>query len=300
MNEEEVDNVEVEEDSGFEIEIEDDTPEEDRGRPRLSDEELEKPVEVPDEELQNYSDTIQKRIKSLTHRYHEERRRKEEAQREREELLARFKSEFERRQQVEETLAKGENVLVGEAKNRIEAQMSQAELAYRSAYESGDTDQIIKAQRELNRLENEKLRVEQYKPREFKPEELPEQYSRAQKTPQVPEPDEKAKAWAERNPWFQKDDEMTAVAFALHSRLTRDEGVDPTSDEYYSRIDEGIRNRFPDKFTDSQRQPANVVASASRATKSARKVKLTPTQVRLAKRLGLTNEQYASQLIKEQ
>jgi hypothetical protein len=85
-----------------------------------------------------------------------------------------------------------------------------------------------------------------------------------------------------------------------YSRLTRDEGVDPTSDEYYRRIDEGIRNRFPDKFTDSQRQPANVVASASRATKSARKVKLTPTQVRLAKRLGLTNEQYASQLMKEQ
>lgn len=298
MNEE-FENQEVEQeelDSGFEIEVEDDTPEEDRGRPRLSDEELEKPVEVPDDELQNYSEGIQKRIKSLTHRYHEERRRREEAQREREELLGRFKSEFERRQQVEETLAKGENVLVGEAKNRIEAQMSQAELAYRNAYESGDTDQILKAQRELNRLEAERVRVESFKPREFKPEQLPEQYSR----PRYQEPDDKAKAWAERNPWFQQDEEMTAVAFALHKKLTTGpNAVDPTSDEYYSRIDEGIRNRFPENFSDTQRQPANVVAPASRATKTPRKVKLTQTQVRLAKRLGLTPEQYASQLLKD-
>ena len=288
--------VEQEVDSGFEIEIEDDTPEEDRGRPRLSDEELEKPLEVPDDELQNYSEGIQKRIKSLTHRYHEERRRREEAQREREELLGRFKSEFERRQQVEETLAKGETVLVGEAKNRIEAQMSQAELAYRSAYESGDTDQILKAQRELNRLEAERLRVDSFKPRQFKPEQLPEQYSR----PQVQEPDDKAKAWAERNPWFQQDEEMTAVAFALHKRLTTGpNAVDPTSDEYYNRIDEGIRNRFPENFSDTHRQPASVVAPASRSTRNPRKVKLTQTQVRLAKRLGLTNEQYASQLLKD-
>ena len=288
--------VEQEVDSGFEIEIEDDTPEEDRGRPRLSDEELEKPLEVPDDELQNYSEGIQKRIKSLTHRYHEERRRREEAQREREELLGRFKSEFERRQQVEETLAKGETVLVGEAKNRIEAQMSQAELAYRNAYESGDTDQILKAQRELNRLEAERLRVDSFKPREFKPEQLPEQYSR----PRYLEPDDKAKAWAERNPWFQQDEEMTAVAFALHKKLTTEpNAVDPTSDEYYNRIDEGIRNRFPENFPDTYRQPASVVAPASRSTRNPRKVKLTQTQVRLAKRLGLTNEQYASQLLKD-
>ena len=288
--------VEQEVDSGFEIEIEDDTPEEDRGRPRLSDEELEKPLEVPDDELQNYSEGIQKRIKSLTHRYHEERRRREEAQREREELLGRFKSEFERRQQVEETLAKGETVLVGEAKNRIEAQMSQAELAYRNAYESGDTDQILKAQRELNRLEAERVRVDSFKPREFKPEQLPEQYSR----PRYLEPDDKAKAWAERNPWFQQDEEMTAVAFALHKKLTTGpNAVDPTSDEYYNRIDEGIRNRFPENFPDTYRQPASVVAPASRSTRNPRKVKLTQTQVRLAKRLGLTNEQYASQLLKD-
>lgn len=295
MNEElENQEVELEQDEGFEIEIEDDTPEEDRGRPRLSDEELEKPVEVPDDELQNYSESIQKRIKSLTHRYHEERRRREEASREREELLTRFKKEFETRQKLQEELAKGETILVDQAKNRIESQIAQAESAYRNAYETGNTDEILKAQRELTRLENERVRVSEFKPREYKPEELPEQYRR----PTVRVPDQRAQQWAERNPWFQKDKEMTAVAFAVHEQLVS-QGIDPSTDEYYNQIDQRVRTRFPEKFSDSQRQVANVVAPASRATKSSGKIKLTQTQVRLAKRLGISNEQYASQLMKD-
>lgn len=298
MNDEQLNNEEFEneefETEEIEIEIEDDTPEEDRGRPRLSDEELEKTVDVPDEELQNFSEGVQKRIKSLTHRYHEERRRREEAQREREELLGRFKTEFERRQKIEEELAKGESLLVDQAKGRIESQIAQAESSYRNAYETGDPETILKAQRELTRLENERMRVTEYRPREFKPQELPEEFRK----PQVPVPDQKAQDWAAKNPWFQQDEEMTAVAFAIDKRI-RSQGIDPRTDEYYAEIDKGIRNRFPEKFSDSQRQPANVVAPASRASKKPKQYKLTQTQVRLAKRLGLTNEQYASQVLKE-
>ena len=277
----------------IEIIIEDDTPVEDRGRPRLSDEEISKPLDVPDEELANYSEGMQKRIKQLTHRYHEERRRKEEAERERDESVVRFKSEFEKRQKVEETLAKGENVLVDEAKSRIDAELSRAETDYKSAYESGDTDSIVKTQRDLARLEAEKVRLNTYRPKEFVPEQLPERTK-----PQAQQPTERDKAWLQDNPWFEKDRQMTALAYAIHESAQED-GVIPGSEAYYERINEGVRKRFPENFSDTQRQPANVVAPAGRATKNPRQVKISESQKRLCSRLGITHEQYARQFLKD-
>lgn len=289
--------IDTEESSGFEVEVVDDTPEEDRDRPRRPDDA--EPDIGDDEELTDVSKKVQSRINKLRYEYHEERRRKEEAERLREEALNVAKTAYEENQRLKQTLSQGEQVLVDQAKNRIEAQIKQAELAYRNAYESGDSDQIILAQRQLNSLEYERAKVSDYRPKQYTPDPQPEFFNQqAQTTPQVPQPDEKAVAWAERNPWFQKDPEMTSYAFGVHQKLV-EQGYNPSTDAYYQQIDENVRKRFPENFGQSQR-PGNVVAPAGRASKSPRKIKLTRTQVALAKRLGISPEQYAAQMLKEQ
>lgn len=302
MSELENESVEVEnsedQDSGFEIEVVDDTPEQDRGRPRLPDEELEKDPEVPEDEIQNYSDSVKKRISQLTHRIHEERRRKEESERIREEAIVAAKRLHEENNRLKKTLTQGEQVLVDQAKNRIDAQIEQAKFSYRNAYETGDTDKILEAQERLTALQSEKFKISDYRPQQYI--ESPEpSFTQAPQRPKIVEPDAKAKSWAEKNPWFQKDPEMTSYAFGVHQRLVT-EGYDTSSDEYYAAIDESVQKRFPENFGGSQqRQPGNVVAPASRASKGPRKMKLTQSQVALAKRLGLTNEQYAAQMLKD-
>jgi hypothetical protein len=302
MSELENESVEVEnsedQDSGFEIEVVDDTPEQDRGRPRLPDEELEKDPEVPEDEIQNYSDSVKKRISQLTHRIHEERRRKEESERIREEAIVAAKRLHEENNRLKKTLTQGEQVLVDQAKNRIDAQIEQAKFSYRNAYETGDTDKILEAQERLTALQSEKFKISDYRPQQYV--ESPEpSFTQAQQQPKIAEPDAKAKNWADKNPWFQKDPEMTSYAFGVHQRLVT-EGYDTSSDEYYAAIDESVQKRFPENFGGSQqRQPGNVVAPASRASKGPRKMKLTQSQVALAKRLGLTNEQYAAQMLKD-
>lgn len=294
LNEEFENEIETPDDDSLEVEIVDDTPEQDRGRPRRADD---KEPEIPeDDELANYSENVQSRIKKLRFEYHEERRRKEEAERIREEAITRAKNLYEENQKLKETLTKGESMLIDQAKTRIDSEINQAKVAYRNAYESGDTDAILEAQEKLTALQTEKYKVSDYKPVEYKPEPEPEFFKQ---TPRVPEPDAKAKAWAERNTWFQQDPEMTAYAFGVHEKLVKN-GIDPTSDEYYAQIDENIRKRFPENFGDShQRKPSTVVAPAGRSSKSPRKITLTQTQVALAKRLGLSPEQYAAQLLKE-
>jgi hypothetical protein len=298
--EQEIETTEIEtpeeEDSGFEIEVVDDTPEKDRNRPRRDDD---KEPEIPeDNEIENYSENVQKRIKQLRFEYHEERRRKEEAERIREEAISAAKRLHEENNRLKKTLTQGEQVLVDQARNRIDAQIEQAKFNYRNAYETGDTDKILEAQENLTALQAEKFKLSDYRPQQYV--ESPEpNFTQAPQRPQVAEPDAKAKSWAERNPWFQKDPEMTSYAFGVHQRLVT-EGYDTSSDEYYAAIDESIQKRFPENFGGSQqRQPGNVVAPASRASKGPRKIKLTQTQVALAKRLGLTNEQYAAQMLKE-
>tara|TARA_B100001059_G_scaffold145049_2_gene144946 strand:- start:1025 stop:1951 length:927 start_codon:yes stop_codon:yes gene_type:complete len=287
------------EDSGFEVDIIDDTPEEDKPR-RAEDAEAQIPE---DDEIASYGENVQKRIKQLKFEFHEERRRKEEAARLQDEAVDYARKVYEENQKLRKTLEEGEGVLVQQAKGRVEAELERAKSAYKQAYEVGDPDKLIEAQEQLNNLQNEKFRVESYKPKQQEVQEEPVQL---QQKPKVPEPDAKTKAWAAQNEWFGNDSEMTGYAFGVHESLVK-QGINPQSqaDEYYNRIDDSMRQRFPDKFDEQQveaapvRQTGSVVAPAGRSAKKPRRVQLTSTQVALAKRLGLSAEQYAAQLLKE-
>ena len=293
--------VELESNNELEVDIVDDTPEQDKGKPRRAEE---AEAQIPeDDEIANYSENVQKRIKQLKFEYHEERRRKEEASRLQEEAVEYARKVQEENQKLRKTLHEGEGVLVEQAKDRVAAQLDRAKADYKEAYETGDPDKLIEAQEKLSALQNEKFRVESYKP---KPEPKAEAPIKLEPKPKVPEPDARTKEWARKNEWFGNDSAMTGYAFGVHEALVK-EGLNPQSqaDEYYSRIDAEMRQRFPDKFGEQRiedapvRQTGSVVAPAQRSAKKPRRVQLTSTQVALAKRLGLSAEQYAAQLLKE-
>jgi len=290
------------EDDSFEIEVVDDTPEEDKGKPRRAEDA--EPQVPSDDEVEKYSEGVQKRIKQLKFEFHEERRRKEEAARLQDEALRYAEQMQEENEQLRKTLEEGEGVLVNQAKGRVTAEIDKAKIAYKTAYESGDPDALIEAQAKLSELQVEKSRYDNYKP---KPRPAPEpEPLYEQENIEPPKPSEMGMKWAEKNTWFQNDPEMTGYAFGVHEKLIKS-GVAPDTEEYYSKIDDAVRRVFPDKFDDGpiieesapQRQTGNVVAPAARSGKKPRKVQLTSTQVSLAKRLGLSNEQYAAQLMKE-
>ena len=288
-------------DDGFEIEVVDDTPEEDRGKPRRA--EGADPKVPDDDEIQSYSEGVQKRIKQLKFEYHEERRAKEEAARLQEEALKYAQQIQQENERLRKTLEEGEGVLVNQAKGRVAAELDKAKAAYKAAYETGDPDALIEAQEKLTMLQNEKIRYENYKPQPRQQQAPQPQYQ--QPTPQPNRPSDRALQWAQRNDWFEKDSEMTGYAYGLHEKLVKS-GVAPDTEEYYNQIDSAVRRVFPDRFDDvsfeetaPQRQTGNVVAPAARSGKKPRKVQLTSTQVSLAKRLGLSNEQYAAQLMKD-
>jgi hypothetical protein len=288
----------------FEIDIVDDTPEQDRNR---SKKEAEKEPEVSeDDEISNYGDNVQKRIKQIKYEYHEERRAKEEAQRVREEAVAYAQKVQEENKKLRKTLEDGESTLVEQAKGRVEAQINTAKAAYKEAYETGDPDKLIEAQEKLTALQNEKFKVDSYKPAK-REQETPVPQAQPVQQPKY-EVDDRTKQWAAQNEWFGQDEEMTGFAFGVHEKLKKN-GIDPANpqrvEEYYGAVDEAMRKRFPDKFDEVEieeappRQTGNVVAPANRSAKKPRRVQLTSTQVSLAKRLGLTPEQYAAQLMKE-
>ena len=295
------DEVQVEE-SSIELEIVDDTPEEDRGKPRRADDA--EPQIPEDDEVANYSDSVQKRIKQLKYEYHEERRRKEEAARLQDEAVSYAKTIYEENQRLKKALEEGEGVLINQAKGRVEAELDKAKSAYKDAYESGDPDALIEAQSKMAELQAEKVRVNSFKP---KKREAAPALEKAPVQREVPKPDEHAMRWAEKNSWFNNDKLMTAYAFGVHEDLVSTKGIDPrrSPEIYYERIDQEMRKRFPDKFGEQNieeapaRQTGSVVAPANRSAKKPRRVQLTSTQVSLAKRLGLSNEQYAAQLLKE-
>ena len=291
-------------DDGFEIEVVDDTPEEDQGKPRRA--ENAEPQVPSDDEVEKYSEGVQKRIKQLKFEYHEERRAKEEAARLQEEALKYAEQVKQENEKLRKTLEDGEDVLVNQAKGRVAAEIDKAKIAYKTAYESGDPDALIEAQEKLSALQVEKSKYDSYRPQPRKEPTPAPQAQYQQQTPQPPKPDERALEWAAENEWFETDPEMTGYAYGLHEKLVKS-GIDPRSEEYYNEIDNAVRRVFPDKFDDGptieetapQRQAGNVVAPAARSGKKPRKVQLTSTQVSLAKRLGLSNEQYAAQLMKD-
>ena len=282
--------VEVEEEDDLDIEVIDDTPEEDQGREASA-----PPEEVTDEELEGYSSKVRKRINKIQKGYHDERRAKEAAAREREEAVSFARQLADENRKLKGDISKNREVLLEQAKRNTAVEVLTAKKQYKDAYDAGDSEKVLEAQ---DKLTSAKIKAD--KLANFEPEPLQEDNNDVtmQDTSPQQQVDTKAQAWAERNTWFQQDEEMTQLAFGLHNKLVA-EGIDPTSDEYYERIDSRVQQLFPEKFEDApKKKRANVVASASRST-AAKKVKLKASQVQLAKRLGLTNEQYARQLMKE-
>jgi hypothetical protein len=288
------------------IEIEDDTPEQDQGRDPLPNEIVE---ELEKDELNEYSDRVRTRMSQMKKVWHDERRAKESAAREREEAIRIAQSVYEENRRLKASLEQGEGQLIGTYREAATRELEIAKRAYKDAYDSGDTEKVIESQERLTRAQMFLQEVNNYRP-QYTSRETPLQESnntvntQAQR-PQVPQPDYKAVTWQERNSWFGSDEEMTSLALGLHEKLVKG-GVDPRSDDYYRRIDNTMRKRFPEyKWGDSQDGSANprakqaqVVAPATRST-APRKVVLTKTQVSLAKKLGITPEQYARELIKE-
>jgi len=279
----------------FEIEIVDDTPKEDRDR-KPSD----PPEDVTDDELENYSEKVRNRIKHFTKGYHDERREKEKAFREREELERVTKQLMGEINQLKETGSKSQTALIAQAKKNIDAEYAQARAKYKTAYEAGDSDAILDAQESMANAKARLDKVENYKVQPLQTAEPSVQDSTNTSAPaqkQTATVDERAVSWAKENTWFHTDTEMTGYALGLHNKLVS-EGVDPKSDDYYETINSRMRQLFPERFEGEptkQSKPPTVVAPASRST-APKKITLTQTQVRLAKRLGLTPEQYARQV----
>ena len=289
-------------DTPFEVEIVDDRPEEDRVAKR--NEAVTTKVEDDDDEAKNYSEKVQKRIKALKYDYHEERRAKEEASRLQEEALNYAKKLQKENEELRKSLSDGESVLINQAKGRVDAELEKAKKDYKEAYESGDPDKLVEASSELARIQSEKQRVDSYVPP--KPQQPRKQETPIPQQPQKPQVSQRALDWANENTWFNKDSRMTSYAFGVHEELVK-KGVVGDSEEYYKEIDREMRKVFPDKFDDviedeetQQSQTGNVVAPTKRSAKKPRTVRLTSTQVNLARRLGLTKEQYAAQLMKDQ
>ena len=280
--------VEVEGDT--EIEVVDDTPEPDRGRAPMK----EPPAEVTDDELAQYSEGVKKRIQHFSKGYHEERRAKEAALREREEALRLAQTLVEENKKLQGSLGQGQQALLEQAKKVVANEVEQAKAKLKAAHEAFDTDAIVEAQEELATAKIRAERVNNFKPAVAKPQ-TPVVQPAPRPEPQV-QVDSKARAWQDANPWFGSDDEMTAVALTVHKKLV-ESGVDTTSDEYYEKINSRVRQLFPDAFP-SEKPKKSVVAPATRST-APKKIVLTQSQVAIAKRLGLSNEQYARAVAEE-
>ena len=282
--------VEVEEEDDFDIEVVDDTPKADQGR-----EASEPPEEVTEEELEGYSSKVKKRINKIQKGYHDERRAKEAAAREREEAIRVAQQLAEENKALKGDVNKNREALLEQAKRQSAIEVLSAKNAYKRAYEEGDSEKVLEAQEKLTAANMKAEKVKNFKVEPLQEDEpsvtIPDNTS-------APAVDQKATSWQESNRWFGQDDEMTSLALGYHTKLVK-EGFDPTSDEYYEKIDSRMRQIFPDNFEDApKKKRANVVAPATRST-APKKVTLTQTQVRLANRLGLTNEQYARQLVEE-
>ncbi len=291
---------ETKSDDGFEFDIEvvDDTPEQDKNRKPL-----EEPVnEVTDDELSKYDESVQKRIKKLSHGYHDERRAKEAALREREEALKFAQQIVEENKRLKGSVQQNTTALVEQAKHAASLELEQAKKAYKDAYESFDADKVVAAQEALTAAKIKVERLSNYRPPAVKEEptlQTPQNNVQIN-TESAPAPsDPKALAWQEKNQWFGQDEEMTSFALGLHQKLVR-EGVDTRSDEYYNRLNKRLRQVFPENFSDASEKPeekpkrtsSNVVAPASRNV-APKKITLTQTQVALAKKLKIPLELYA-------
>jgi hypothetical protein len=287
----------VTEDSNVEIEIEDDTPEQDRNKSPLPDNVRE---ELYEDELTDYSAKVKNKLLQMKKLANDERREKERAYREQQEAINIAQRLMEENKNLKRLANDNEKSILLSVSKTVELEMEQAKRNYREAYETGDTDKIIEAQQKMTEVSMKNDKVKNFRSTPLQVDETPVQMS-----PRVtaPPPDPTAVNWQSRNTWFGEDDEMTSLALGLHEKLKK-EGVAVSSKEYYRRIDETIQRRFPEKFeTDTEEKserstrPSTVVAPATRST-SSKKIRLTTSQQSIAKKLGLTNEQYAQAALK--
>lgn len=280
--------------------VEDDTPEADRGREPM-------PKDIVDDleadELEDYSEKVKLRLKQMKKVWHDERREKERVQREQNEAVSAMQRIMEENRALRNTLSQGEQELVGSYKQATELELATARKAYEDAYEAGDGKLLVAAQEQLTAATYKMNQLNSYRPTLQQVEEPV--YSPQQQV-QIPRPDQKTMAWQERNTWWGVDQEMTAAALGLHQKLAASNGADYVgSDSYWSDIDATMRKRFPEYFGGSEKQVADtpkqrsatVVAPASRST-SPKKIVLKQSQLAIARKLGLTPEQYAREVMK--
>lgn len=288
-------------DNEVEVEIVDDTPVKDRGREPLNRE----VADPTDDEINSYSEGVQKRIKELTHARHDERRAKEALLREKKELERLAEHMVNENKKLKAYVQTGTEQYAESIKKVADNELEDAKRKYKEAYESGDSDALVAAQEAMTEAKMKTEAAKNFRAAPLQADEVDVQ------TPQTQVPrqdlDDKTVRWQAKNRWFGADgyEEVTSFALGLHQKLVNS-GVDPRSDDYFERIDARMKSTFPDIFGetedkprsgDGSKRPTSVVAPATRST-GARKVQLTPTQVALAKKYGLTPQQYAAEVAK--
>lgn len=285
----------------IEFEIEDDTPEEDRNRepmPKAIVDELEQ------DDLTKYDAATKEKLKQMRKVWHDERRAKEAAYKEQQEAIELARRVVEENKRMKTMLATGEKEFASSIQTAANLELEMAKRAYKDAYDNGDSEGLVNAQQAMQEASIKIAQAKSFKLPPLQDEDIDVKSQQEQyQQPAAPQPDARAQAWRDKNDWFGADEEMTAAALGLHEKLKRN-GVVVGSDEYYSTLDKTIRKRFSEYFEDSEPEDSKVksesaptklstvVAPATRST-SSNKIKLTQRQVALAKKLGLTNEQYA-------
>ncbi len=298
-----------------EVEVVDDRPPEDRRPPKAAD----ATDEADDSgELENYSDKVRKRINKLKYEQHEERRRREAAERMSQEAVAAAKKLVDENRKYQEIVKNGEAHLINQFKTRTQMEIDAAKRAYTQAFEEGNTQKTLEAQELLSNAQAELRAANQYEhgyqqrvqQGQFaqqqaaqRAQQMAQHRAMQPQAPAIPKPSDEALSWHDKNPWFGSDDhkDMTALAYGIHEKMVTKEGFAVNSKEYYGEIDRRMRDKFPEYFRAGTSRGGSdvVVAPSSRNNGSTpRRVSLTATQVKLAKKLGITPEQYAAQMIK--
>jgi len=283
----------------FEVEIEDDTPAEDRGRKPAS----APPDEPTDDELASYDEKVQARIKKFTKGYHDERREKERALREREAAENYARQVLEENRRLQQQMAVSSKVFVEQSQSTAQLELETAKKKYKEAYEAGDSDALVEAQADVAKATWKLEKAQDMRPLQVQEDEV--QTPQRSAAPKVTDRDQR---WLQTNTWFGNDPEMTASALGLHQKLAKDRGDNFVgSDEYYKVVDATMRRRFPEYFGSDDEpaqeeepprraaKPASVVAPAARSTPPNR-IKLKASEAAIAKRLGVPIELYAKQV----
>jgi hypothetical protein len=295
--------ITVEEDGDIEIEIEDDTPEEDRGRTPVS-QDVVRQLEVETDELDKYSKDAKDKLIKMKRVWHDERRAKEEAYREQQEAINMARKLMDENKRMSTMIQNGSQEYARTIQNSAQLELKMAQRAYKDARDMGDTDAEMEAQQAMQAANLRVMQANNFRMPSLQEEKYEVQTPQEQ-VQQAPRPDNRAMEWQERNSWFGQDEEMTAAALGLHEKLKR-QGVPVGSDEYYATLDRTIRRRFSENFNEPERaesesvartKPSTVVAPATRST-SSKKIKLRQSQIAISKKLGLTPEQYAFELRK--